>query len=1075
MGVAVARQRMCAAATCSLEMDKTEVLLVGGSSFGEGELNLVLNGVALPPRDKVRSLGVLLDPELSLEAQVTEVARSAFFQLRLIHQLRPYLEYDCLVAVTHALVTSRLDFCNTLYVGLPLKTVRILQLVQNRAARLLTGTGHYVHMTPVLHQLHWLPIEVRAQFKVLVTTYKALNSLGPGYLKEHLRPYMPTYPLRSAGEALLREPSMKEIRREIGLKILTFKLSGYDFSISAKRLLDQIVEKGRPTPGFHHGDGPGNAVQEIMIPASKAGLVIGKGGETIKQLQERAGVKMVMIQDGPQNTGADKPLRITGDPYKVQQAKEMVLDLIRDQGGFREVRNEYGSRIGGNEGLDVPIPRFAVGIVIGRNGEMIKKIQNDAGVRIQFKPDDGTTPDRIAQITGPPDRCQHAAEIITDLLRSVQARSTNSTKRHCPSPGPVLIEPHCVENSLTQDSVSGQRSTRSLGTSTHNRSDPLTDSVPTGILSGLTSLDPDILRILESALRPSTRKSYTVKWRRFSSFAESRSFNPITASVENILQFLLQLHCSGLKPSSIEVYAAALSHYRGTVQGLSVFSQPLVRKFLKGLQNLHPSIRPVMPTWSLSVVLQALTRPPFEPLATVDMRLVSWKMAFLVAVTSACRASELCALQIYPPYLNFRKEKVVLRMDPSSLPKVAALFHLNQDTVLPAFFPSPSNPIERSLHTLDVRRCLAFYRSCTESLRCSYRLFVKYSQRDQGSPVSSQRLSKWIVQTISLAYQLAKMDLPAGNPGGPGPGGRGRGRGQGNWNMGPPGGLQEFNFIVPTGKTGLIIGKGGETIKSISQQSGARIELQRNPPPNADPNMKLFTIRGTPQQIDYARQLIEEKIGGPVNPLGPPVPHGPHGVVPGPHGPPGPPPGAPMGPYNPAPYTPGPPGPAPHGPPAPYAPQGWGNAYPHWQPPNPPDPGKPTDPNSAAWAAYYAHYYQQQAQPPPAAPPSAPPATQTNGQGDQPNPAPTGQVDYTKAWEEYYKKMGQQGQPQDYSKAWEEYYKKQGQAVPAPTGAPPAGQPDYSAAWAEYYRQQAAYYAQTSPQGMPQHPPAPQV
>ncbi|XP_077680979.1 far upstream element-binding protein 1 isoform X2 [Eretmochelys imbricata] len=501
-----------------------------------------------------------------------------------------------------------------------------------------------------------------------------------------------------------------------GLPDRSCMLTGTPESVqSAKRLLDQIVEKGRPTPGFHHGDGPGNAVQEIMIPASKAGLVIGKGGETIKQLQERAGVKMVMIQDGPQNTGADKPLRITGDPYKVQQAKEMVLELIRDQGGFREARNEYGSRIGGNEGIDVPIPRFAVGIVIGRNGEMIKKIQNDAGVRIQFKPDDGTTPDRIAQITGPPDRCQHAAEIITDLLRSVQA----------------------------------------------------------------------------------------------------------------------------------------------------------------------------------------------------------------------------------------------------------------------------------------------------------------------------------------------------GNPGGPGPGGRGRGRGQGNWNMGPPGGLQEFNFIVPTGKTGLIIGKGGETIKSISQQSGARIELQRNPPPNADPNMKLFTIRGTPQQIDYARQLIEEKIGGPVNPLGPPVPHGPHGVVPGPHGPPGPPgPGNPMGPYNPAPYNPGPPGPAPHGPPAPYAPQGWGNAYPHWQPPNPPDPGKPgTDPNSAAWAAYYAHYYQQQAQPPPAAPPGGPPTTQTNGQGEQPNPAPAGQVDYTKAWEEYYKKMGQ--------------------AVPAPAGAPP-GQPDYSAAWAEYYRQQAAYYAQTSPQGMPQHPPAPQ-
>lgn len=54
---------------------------------------------------------------------------------------------------------------------------------------------------------------------------------------------------------------------------------------------------------------------------------------------------------------------------------------------------------------------------------------------------------------------------------------------------------------------------------------------------------------------------------------------------------------------------------------------------------------------------------------------------------------------------------------------------------------------------------------------------------------------------------------------------------------------------------------GGETIKGISQQSGARIELQRNPPPNADPNIKMFTVRGSPQQIDYARQLVEEKIG----------------------------------------------------------------------------------------------------------------------------------------------------------------------------------------------------------------------
>ncbi|KAF7250955.1 Very large A-kinase anchor protein [Varanus komodoensis] len=86
-----------------LNPDKIEVLLVGGSGFGMGDLDLVLNGIALPHRDRVRSLGVLLYPELSLEAQVTEVARNTFLQLQLIHQLRPYLENNCLVTVTHAL------------------------------------------------------------------------------------------------------------------------------------------------------------------------------------------------------------------------------------------------------------------------------------------------------------------------------------------------------------------------------------------------------------------------------------------------------------------------------------------------------------------------------------------------------------------------------------------------------------------------------------------------------------------------------------------------------------------------------------------------------------------------------------------------------------------------------------------------------------------------------------------------------------------------------------------------------------------------------------------------------------
>ena len=94
----------------------------------------------------------------------------------------------------------------TLYMGLPLKMVRKLQFVQNAAARLITGTGRFEHIRPILAHLHWLPIRFWLQFKVLVMTFKALNSLGPRYVKERLSLYMPARDLRSVGGALLRIP-----------------------------------------------------------------------------------------------------------------------------------------------------------------------------------------------------------------------------------------------------------------------------------------------------------------------------------------------------------------------------------------------------------------------------------------------------------------------------------------------------------------------------------------------------------------------------------------------------------------------------------------------------------------------------------------------------------------------------------------------------------------------------------------------------------------------------------------------------------------------------------------------------
>ena len=84
-----------------------------------------------------------------------------------------------LTTLVHALVISRLDHCNALYVGLPLRLMRKLQVVQNAAARLLSGVRKYHHISPTLAALHWLPIQFRIDFKVLMLTSRALNGLGP--------------------------------------------------------------------------------------------------------------------------------------------------------------------------------------------------------------------------------------------------------------------------------------------------------------------------------------------------------------------------------------------------------------------------------------------------------------------------------------------------------------------------------------------------------------------------------------------------------------------------------------------------------------------------------------------------------------------------------------------------------------------------------------------------------------------------------------------------------------------------------------------------------------------------------
>ena len=97
------------------------------------------------------------------------------------------------------------DSYNSLLYGLPKYCIQKLQSVLNTAARLLTYTSKYDHITLVIAKLHWLPVEKRIIFKILLLTYKALHSQAPTYISELLVPYKPARTLRSSSALPLKQ------------------------------------------------------------------------------------------------------------------------------------------------------------------------------------------------------------------------------------------------------------------------------------------------------------------------------------------------------------------------------------------------------------------------------------------------------------------------------------------------------------------------------------------------------------------------------------------------------------------------------------------------------------------------------------------------------------------------------------------------------------------------------------------------------------------------------------------------------------------------------------------------------
>ena len=174
-----------------LNPDKTEFILIGSKNnhkqlLPHFPINILGNQVS--PAQNVRNLG-MFDSNFSFSDHVSQVIKSTRVHTRDLYRIHPLLYLKTSVLLTNALVSSRLDSCNSLFLSLTDSEHKKLHLFQNSLSRVVIHPSKYSHITPQLQKLHWLPVKYRVQFKIDLITYKILNQGQPVHLRELIHPY----------------------------------------------------------------------------------------------------------------------------------------------------------------------------------------------------------------------------------------------------------------------------------------------------------------------------------------------------------------------------------------------------------------------------------------------------------------------------------------------------------------------------------------------------------------------------------------------------------------------------------------------------------------------------------------------------------------------------------------------------------------------------------------------------------------------------------------------------------------------------------------------------------------------
>ena len=198
-----------------------------------------------------------------------------------------------------------------------------------------------------------------------------------------------------------------------------------------------------------------------------------------------------------------------------------------------------------------------------------------------------------------------------------------------------------------------------------------------------------------AATRDTTRAVYKGRWEHFVSWCSKGGDNPIRTSQKHILDFL-QAKSETLAVNTIKGYVTFIAHRHALVHGNLLSQDPVLKRWINGLEYSKGIPDMITPTRCLELVLATLTKDPFEPIVTCSLKYLTWKTAFLL-VTSARSASEMHALRCKALYIRFSNAGVTLFTKLGFHPKVAT----KANTSRPICVPVKHNQKDRILHALN--------------------------------------------------------------------------------------------------------------------------------------------------------------------------------------------------------------------------------------------------------------------------------------------------------------------------------------------------------------------------------------